>query len=229
MVQSFLSYWWNEYLKVPYSKEMLVGGLAVLLGLGGSFWYKSMVNARELKAHKAFTECYEVYDQAIISQYAEKDAKKSEQLWEEAELAFRTGYQQNSSAYLGPYFIAFESEALQRRGLLDQAIASLDEFLSKIGPSNEFYGPYSVKRSLMKMDSSDAAVKQQGLEELQSESNNSHNMHRDVALYYLGQYYTSIGQPEQARVEWDKISDIGSAQDKATQSPWMQLIKTKVA
>ncbi|MBN1549490.1 hypothetical protein JW872_02410 [Candidatus Babeliales bacterium] len=229
MAQSFLSYWWGEYRKVPYYQELLIGGLAVILGLGGSYWYRSMVSARELKAHKAFTECYEVYEQAALAQYAEKDDKKAEQLWEEAELAFRTGYQQNTRSYLGPYFLAFESETLARRGLLDKAIESLDEFLSKISSSSKLYGPYAVKRALMKMDSPDVAVKQAGLDELQDESRNVQNMHRDVALYFLGQYYTSIGESDKARGAWDEIADIGSAQDKTTQSPWMQLVKPLTA
>src|SRR5579872_2624595 len=190
---------WNDLGSYRFVREFLLAlgaGLVLLMCYVGYDYYAA---SREAKAHRAFAEGLELFEQAKASENSQESTQRRQIRWQEAEAAFKIGYKQFSSSHLAPFFLGYQSEALLKLGQTQEAIALLDAMLSSLGKSSPFYGPYAVKRALMKSD----------LSELKKLADDTTLPSQDLALYQLGEYYWAHNNPAFAQDAWKKLRDIG--------------------
>lgn len=219
----------NELLTHKYAKFVLGGLLGVLLFAAGFFMYRWRSVVVQEKAVSAFLDCMEDYDSAVS---AKTDEVKG-QLWTEAAMNFETGYLQNKSASFSPYFLAFQADALSRRGELEEAIQLMNKVVKKIPKSSPVYYMYKMKWALMCVDSSDEKVRDSGVSELKTLAYDRENPNNDFALFYLGKYFANKGDVEAARKTWNDLTDICgtgvegglSGRAGAGDSPFVDLVK----
>lgn len=70
--------------------------------------------------------------------------------------------------------------------------------------------------------------RKRGLEELIKLANEELNPNRDMALYYLGEYYWSQNEPQKARISWQYLQDVAQFGKSPTPSPWFELVKSRI-
>lgn len=192
-------------------RHTLVAALVGLLCLAGYVGYDYYAAQREAKAHRAFAESVELFELAV--------SKPSAIRWQEAEASFKLGYKQFSSSQLAPFFLGYQSEALLKLGQTNEAVAVLDAMLSTLGKSSPFYGPYAVKRALIKND----------LNELKQLAEDNTLPAQDLALYHLGEYYAANNNPALAQDAWKKLKEIGTNKTPPVPSPWAELVANRVS
>ena len=189
--------------------------LAVGAALAASYVGYSFYTAqRDARAHKAFAEGLELYEAALAAEGSQESAQRKQIRWQEAEASFKLGYKQFSSSNLAPFFLGYQSETLLKLGQAQEAIALLDAMLSALGTSSPFYGPYAVKRALLKSD----------LNELKKLADDSTLSCQDLALYQLGEYYWAHNNPVLAQDAWKRLKEIGQNRTPPAPSPWAQLV-----
>jgi hypothetical protein len=219
-----LSTIWDTLGSRRFVREAVVATLVGIVLLLGYVGYGMYATSREQKAHRAFAEGVELFEQALSAQGSQEPETKQKMRWQEAEAAFKIGYKQYSSSRLAPFFLAFQSEASLHLGEVAQAIALLDAMLSTLGKSSPFYGPYAIKRALIQLDQSDAAEQKKGLESLKKLADDASLSSQDLALYHLGEYYNGHGSPALAQEAWKKLRDIGKDTKPPMPSPWADFV-----
>lgn len=221
MVTTVLMQSWKSSLLVKVlSGLVLFSVLGSLAYLGHYFVSVS----REKRAYKAFAESHDFFEQAL----ANSDANKNSEMWHDVELAFQNGYEKNKGSRLAPYFLAFKAEALLHQGNLDAALGTMDQMLGSLTQDAPLFGLYAIKRSLMRLDSAHDAVRDAGLNELMKlASEQVANPHRDMALYYLGEYYWVHDDQNKARIAWKYLKEMADVGKSPTPSPWFDLVKTR--
>ena len=190
-----------------------VGAIAfVAAGVGGYRWYRTY---QEQKAQEVFSSCMREYERA------EQDPT----LWPNAELVFRLALEQNPNATLTPSLLAFQAEALLHMNKPEQALACMKQAVAMMPPSSLLLNLYTTKCALMMMDSSDAAIQQEGLTSLTTLAYNKANSSRDMALYFLGLYHWSHDTLDKARDTWSELLPLAAAEPA---SPWAQRAVAKL-
>jgi tetratricopeptide (TPR) repeat protein len=206
--------------------RLIVGGLIAVSAFVGAYYvYGIYIYNRDLRAQASFAEGYELYEAALgVDLSSEKASSKEKTLWAEVEMAFNSGYNQFSSSTLAPFFLAFQAEALVRQGKLEDAIQTMKMMLAVLPKRSPFLGIYATKKALMLIDSSDEAQKKEGLEELIRVADDTNNGNRDMALYYLGNYYATVGDIAQAQERFKQLEEFGKQGKNPVPSPWASLV-----
>jgi hypothetical protein len=88
-----------------------------------------------------------------------------------------------------------------------------------LGSTSPLIAIYQTKLALLELDDSNAAVAQEGLNELRVLAQDAKNKNRDVALYYLAQYYLANEKADMAQQAFEQLKSLQPA-DPAAQSPW---------
>lgn len=195
-----------------------------IVGVGGYYAYSWHSNNVQKLAQKAFSESLEVYKQALSLDFAKEVPEKDRQnLWAEAEIAFKTGYQQNKSSTLAPFFLAYEAQALLKQNKLDQAYEALSDGLKKIPSSSPFSYLYQVTQALIEIDKQDV---QKGVDSLEKLTKDKNNPLKDMAVFYLGEYYLSNNEIAKARLQFESLDSMKT--DAKQDSPWVTLAKARL-
>ncbi len=218
MIMNVLSKW---------QSGLVVFSVTILAISGGYGVYRYSSSLREQRAYKAFAESHDFFEQ-VLAKDSSANVGESMTLWGEVELAFKSGYAQNSRSSLAPYFLAFQAEALIHQGKLKDAIEVTDRMLGSLKKSSSLFSLYAVKRSLMKLDMPDEISKKEGLEELTNLANSEVNLNRDIALYYLGEYFWANNESKKARITWEYLQKMASVGKSPTPSPWFDLVKARL-
>jgi cytochrome c-type biogenesis protein CcmH/NrfG len=224
MVNDFLMKSWHYFL---YNKilSLLLAGLVV--GAVGYSSYSYLSTSREKYAYKNFAESHDLFEQAVAADDGTSE-KKNTELWKDVELAFEEGYLKNKKSSIAPYFLAFQAEALIQQKELAKAVTVMDGMMASLKKDSPLFGLYAVKSSLMKLDMENAELRKRGLEELIKLANEELNPSRDMALYYLGEYYWSQNEPQKARISWQYLQDVAQFGKSPTPSPWFELVKSRI-
>lgn len=193
------------------SRSFLLGIGAAVLFVGGFFGYRMYHNYQEGNAAKILSGCFEAYDKARTGQGD----------WEAVTTLCQLGQKRYSGTSAAPFFVAFEIDALLALGKTQEA-RERAEYIKRILPSSSpVTSLFTAKLALMKLDSDDVMVSQEGLTALKAVAENPKETAADMARYYLGMYYASIGDLAQARSFWQSTVDLGSSDDRLMQSPWV--------
>lgn len=215
---------WHSLGSRRFVREAVIATLVGIVLLIGYVGYGMYATSREQRAHRAFAEGVELFEQALSAQGSQEPEVKQKMRWQEAEAAFKIGYKQYSSSRLAPFFLAFQSEASLHLGETAEALALLDAMLSTLGKGSPLYGPYAVKRSLIQLDQPDLELQKKGLESLKKLADDATLPSRDLALYHLGEYYNGHGSPALAQEAWKKLRDIGKSSQPPMPSPWADFV-----
>jgi len=205
----------------PERKQQLVrcasigaGVLVIILGI--FFGWRMYVSYREESAHAAFAQQLDLYNQA----------KAGKNTWANVEMAFKVAHSQHSGSYLAPYFLAFQADALVQQQKTTEALMVMNTMLDALPHSSPFYGLYAGKRALIKLDSNEQTVQQEGLQELTALAQDVHNVHNDMAQFYLASYNWSKNNVDQARQLWQSLADANK--QAAIASPWATMAADKL-
>ena len=199
---------------IEHAKEALIA-LAIGAGLAGAFfYYKNYTIELEQSAYSDFALALNEYQQAL-----------KEDSWQNVELASRAGSQQHASTKVGSFFQILNAESLHQEGKTEDAIALLASVLQKFSTRNSFYYIFAMKEALMRLSLD--AEKQKGFEQLKQLADDTANLQRDQALYYLGLYYMNTSNRDEAYKVWQELTD-QFANKKIGSSPWAVLAEQKV-
>lgn len=190
---------------------LLIGGLL----LAGWFGYKWYVDRYEQAAYKDLSESIDGYNKVLSNPSPEK--------WVDVEQAFEVGSKRHSKSVLYPYFLAFEADALIHQNKKEQAITVMNDMLGRLSNKQPLYYLYAIKRALIKVDSADTNVQQEGEKELAALSSDASNPIRDMALYHAGLDAWHKGDKIKAEKLWKDILGLGNPN-----SNWYQLAQAKL-
>ncbi|MEX0671902.1 MAG: hypothetical protein WD068_00950 [Candidatus Babeliales bacterium] len=193
--------------------------------IGGYLVYRPYIANREQQAHVRFVDSMEIYLQAQAAGQ-DKDKKKYQQgLYEEAELAFHAGSDQHASSYLSPYFIALQASAMLQQGKRDEALVLYEKAYNSIPTRSPVRNLFAIQLALIQIDDEKTSVN--GVKSLQSLASDTANQYQDLAQFYLGQYYWSRGEIEEAKTVWLKLIEDQHQYGDAS-SPWAQLASMRI-
>ncbi len=195
--QAFLLQWFDKIVKqAKESYQILIASVLTVallaIGVWGYLYHKNNVRAN---AYKDFMAAMQYYNGALTA--------KSDK-WQQTEQVFRQGYEKYKNTEMAPVFLAFLSESLLNLGKTDQAIESLSSFIDNVS-SKEIKDCYVLKVALIKMDSRDMKVKEEGLKSLIAIANDDSNFSSEIALYQAGSYFWNQKNYNEAKNYWQRF------------------------
>lgn len=217
---------------LTHQKEVLIGVLVIFgmifLGVGYGF-YKSGVQKR---AQKSFTEALKYFDARVISESKEdldfnKEVFKTEiEKWTKVEEVFKAGYQQNKNSGIAPMFLAYQAEALMHLGKLNEAVPLMKNAVKSMSDS-ALKAAYTVKQSLMQLDSDNKEWVDEGLSILKEIALDQKSVVHDMVLYRLGEYFWYAKNTDEVKNYWNQLILLYG---KASKEPslWAELARPKL-
>jgi predicted negative regulator of RcsB-dependent stress response len=191
---------------------MVLSVLAVLVGL--FFSYRLWVAKREQAAQYDFS--------ALIAEYDAMSREKNPQ-WAPLLEKFEKNYEKHSSSSLLPYYQGYKVNILLKQGDKSAALTTLDSMITNM-QSSPIVALYEMERALIKLDSADAEMNAIGLTSLKILAEDSNNIFRDSAQFYLGRYYWATDQIDLARTVWQQLVD-EQRDEKIAASPWVNQVQ----
>lgn len=186
---------YNHYKR--YINIVVIGALIVILSTVIAFGYRWYIVAREQAAQQGLITTLGEYVRIAQS------GKKEE--WEYGYTLFKLEHDQHTRSYLSPYFMTLEADALYNQGKHEEAIALMKQAVAALPSDGPTSSLYTMKYALMLTEV--AATREEGLAILKKLAEDTHNKNQDAALFYLGNYYKSQGDYEQAHATWQQLID----------------------
>ncbi len=216
---------WSNKLNKIMNVQVIGSALALAVVVGIGIWGYTIYSAHaEQKAHAAFADCINEYEQAFSGQ----------EPWAKVERLAQLGYDNHSRSHMAPYFLALQAEALIHQSKYADAHSVFATLMSKLSSSSPLYGVYAIKYALLCLDACDTAkcatdntMQKQGLALLQKIAYDTNITVRDQALYYLGLYYNTHNAPDKARETWTAAVELLNNGQMAG-SPWATLAQEKL-
>lgn len=197
-----------QYASIAFGASVIITGLF--------FGYRWYVVYREREA------------QAVLADYIHKAQTTPNASLAAIEQLFQEGAQRESSSHLEPYFLVFQANAMVKEGKLDEAIGVMEKAITHMSKDNILLPLFEGKRALMQMDSAVAETQQAGLQKLTELAHNTANPYADMALYFLGHYYWSVNNLEEAKKVWQELIEAQMKEQMGAPSPWAQLAHMKL-
>lgn len=198
---------------LKYKKEaILIIGIClafIALGIGYSF-YRSGV---QKKAQKSFAHSLKFFDARVNTPESKQEDildldselfTTEKEKWTKVEAEFKKGYQNNKSSGIAPFFLAYQSEALLNLGKLNDAIDVLKNAV-KMMDSSSAKTYYEVKLALMKLDSGNSDMINEGLNTLKTISLEEKNSAHAMVLYRLGEHFWYAKNYNEAKNYWNQL------------------------
>ena len=206
------------YLKQPSNMYLVIAlSAALFIGIGYNF-YKRHIVSQQMQAQKAFFEGISMYNQVMLSKLKpDEDSSGALISLEDADLAFKSGYSQNSSSTIAPFFKAYESVLQDSLGNEKVALELWEEVVKSVD-TDRLSKLYKTKLALMYLNLDE----QNGLERLEALASDNQNQFQDMANFYLGEYYFSKSDLKNANIYYGKAISLGS------DSEWSKQAKAKL-
>lgn len=182
------------------------------------FAHKLWVIKRERAAQYDFSALMTEYD--VMSR--EKDPQ-----WSELLEKFEKNYDKHSSSSLLPNYLGYKVQILLAQDKREEALATLDKMIADM-PGSPMLALYQMERALIQLDSASTELNAVALDALKTLANDTNNMFRDSAQYYLGRYYWAQNQTDDAREIWQKLVD-EQRDEKVAPSPWVDHVQSQLA
>ena len=225
--------------KQPVNYWKYIGGFVLVLSVSGASFlgYRYYVVHREQNAQKIFAECAHEYQKAL----------QDDTVWPDVVTLCEQGYALHSNAHLAPYFLAYQSEALIKQNKMEEAQNILDQMVKLLPKKSPLYYLYKTKLLLLMHDESmkkwfdkvgsseielnanedsDFGIAWAWITALDTLGHDEQNPYRDKALYYVGLYYWSINDLENAEKAWQDLVALDT--NSEAPSPWAGLVKDKL-
>ncbi|HJM68456.1 MAG TPA: tetratricopeptide repeat protein [Candidatus Babeliales bacterium] len=226
-VKSFIDSSKSYVNQNKYTQVGTVVFVFLLLSVGGYFGFSWHRANRQLDAQKAFMDSFSSYGKARSLEFRPDAQAHKEELWDQVDMDFQAAYDQNKSSSLAPYFVMFRAQAMIEKGEVEAGLELMRSVQKDFGSNSPFSSLYKVTAALVELDNAKTAT--QGLASLKALSEDKANQFADMALYYLGEYYSSQGELQKAQVVWDKIinSEPKKLPEYIIPSPWASLAKMR--
>jgi hypothetical protein len=114
-----------------------------------------------------------------------------------------------------------------KSGDINGALGVMDDVVVAMPSTDPVRPLFALKRALIRLDSSDTALQEQGLHELTALAQDAANICSDAAQFYLGQYYWSIDQLDKAQTVWQQLVAQRRV-EPGMSSPWAELASAKL-
>ena len=207
----------------------IVGAVALTTAIIGYLHYRTVQQAA---AHKDFIEALRYYESPVTGSKTVMTADVVEfatdqDKWKNVEEIFRKGYQKHRSTGLGSMFHAYQANALARLGELDQAIDILNAAIKEI-PNKEIKDFYLLNLALLKLDSKDQAVQQEGFDQLFKIAQDDQSYANESALYYLGAYFWDKKDYAQVKNYWQQLMVKYGLKEAKQQSGFGEIVRAKL-
>jgi predicted negative regulator of RcsB-dependent stress response len=196
-------------------RSLVVGASLVALLVAMIFGYRYYAGYYNQRAHSALASAIELYERA--------ERENTKALWSDADRALGQGYKEYSNSTLAPYFLAFQAEIARLQGRADDARALLERALSILSKTSPLYNAYALKLAMMKIDSGDAGLVNDGTSSITALASDAKNRDRDMALYYQGLLAFDSGDRAAAEKSWNVLIEKYGAQ-----STWAQVAQAKL-
>jgi tetratricopeptide (TPR) repeat protein len=218
---------------ITHNRNQVIGGVAaVLLLTVGSVGYLYYDSWSQASAHKAFIDAMRYYEapvsggKTVVSDYGIQFATEEEK-WKKVEDVFKQAYNKHSGTGIASMFKVHQADALSNLGKIDEAIEMLSSAIKKI-PSIEVKDFYTLKLALLKLDSAQQSVQQDGLASLKKIVDDTHNFANEAGLYYLGHYFWTLKDYVQAKNYWQQLMVKYGMKDAKEQSGYAEVVRGKL-
>jgi len=201
--------------KFAYWKQLSIACGIVIVLAAGFISYRWYAVHREKAAQKIFAECLDQQERA--------ESGDGAITWAMVVDMWKSGYEQHKNSNLAPYFLAYAADASVKDGKVQEALQLFQSACAQMSRTSPLYSLYSVKLALMEGAINDN--KQGMIEQLQRLADDTANKQRDQALYYLGLYYWTVNDLNNAAEVWQQLIEFSRQSDSP--SPWAQLIEDK--
>jgi len=169
--------------------------------------------------------------QKVVGLYLEdfrKELQKPEADIGRIATQFGNAGQELSSTSIAPYCFAFQAQALFEKGDLAAGIQALQKAVESLPAQSPLFYLFKTKLALALLDAQDRGESaDQGLSMLTDVARATDNIFKDYALYYLGLYYWTHNNLDEAKKVWQGLID-EYRHEKAVPSPWAQLAEQKL-
>lgn len=218
MYRDFFYPHFERMKELSFFKEIAIGSLFILAAVGGFYMYRVWNSGKEQEAQKIFEECFQEYQRAL---------QGSDELWSEVAMMCKLGYERYGATNIGPFFLGLQADALLWQGKKPEALTFLDKMIYSLS-GNPLISIYKIKRALIKCDSDDDNMQQQGRTELEELAHDQRNIQADEAYYYLGYSYWTRNELEQAKRVWQELLEKFKKDNPQSVSVWMLLAEQKI-
>ena len=198
--------------------KWLIASGVIAVALMGGWYYVNVYQVQEdARAHATLSE--------VLTEVTRATSKP--EVWQDVEIAARTGYRQHKGSSLAPYFVAIEADALLQQGNTQEGISKLSEAINSLSKDAPLAHLYQLKLARLHLANTD--TQSQGLATLQKLAQTEDSLVHDEALYQLGVYYAQQQESEQARATLQKLVDTyKDADEQLGQSVWVSLAQDQL-
>lgn len=228
----------KKYLDIAYIKSYIrdyfedksnlyttIGLVVFLLGWGGYKVYTHYTTRLQVKAQAQFNEALEVYMKALsVELLGQGSDDQVRSAWDDAELAFRLGYEQNNHAGIAPFFLMYQAQAFARQGDYQQAEQALVKAEKSVPAGSAWSYLIAVTKALITLNHDQV----NGLESLKNLAYDEKNPLDLMALYYLGEYYYANQQHDEAKKAFNDVLVKETKNQLHIQSPWVALARERL-
>jgi tetratricopeptide (TPR) repeat protein len=183
------------------------------------FAYKWWVIKRERAAQ---------YDFAFLMTEYDAMSREKDPQWAVLLEKFEKNYEKHSNSSLLPYYLGYKVQILLAQNKKEEALDTLNKMIAGIVPSSPMLAMYQMERAFVQLDSDDTQLQEVALQTLKTLANDTNNIFRDSAQYYLGRYYWSQNNIEEAREIWQQLID-EQRDEKMASSPWVDQVQAQLA
>jgi cytochrome c-type biogenesis protein CcmH/NrfG len=184
---------------------------AFLALTAGYFVYRWYVVSREQNAHAAIANYMHDFQLAMK---ADTPAE-----WQRIDGLLALGYKQYKDSNLAPFFLLLRADALVRQDNAVEAVNVLQNAIHELSARSPIMPLFKTKKALILVDSKDEIMQKEGVQDLIQLARDKNNQCNDVALFYLGRYYWTHDNVQDAKKAWQELVD-SNAMEKAYPSPW---------
>jgi predicted negative regulator of RcsB-dependent stress response len=201
-VKAVTAYVHRKYTTDFWDFAFTVALICAVIGYAGYKGFSWWQYGRYEKAERAFLESLETYQRAM-SHGRPSESQKAREEWDLVEQDFQMAYDQFGRTPLGPVFLMFKAQALLAKGKTTDALSAMEIAIGKIKKSNPLYYLYQTTYALVLLDQQDR--QKEGIAVMEKLTGNAKNPFRDMAQYYLGEFYASQGDQAKAHEQWNTV------------------------
>ncbi len=209
--------WYKKFVAQPKTTQYIaLAGLLLGAGIVFCYSYKTLMGYRSAQSQQKLADSIALFDATARSKSPD---------WHKLGETLKDQYAEQPRL-VTPALLSLLADVYANENNLPQALQTMDQVVNSLSSSDPLYSLYTIKRALMRTDSSDEKVVQDGLADLTAIATNKSLANWDEAAYYVGLYYWEKNDITQAKALWQDLSDMPLDIEGA--SPWAARVQAKL-